>query len=564
MSELTTKYIEDKEIEPEVQRRVLTFLNGVHRAKDFSKKEGLVIKKDVAEGILKKRETLGAFGYKNLFEIAGVREIDRKWFDDFIWIFGPAFYGQWIRPYETQFPDATTYHIAHAAMLRGEDNKGIVMFLPESNTRTTLLWDPSDEVNPQFEFLVDQPDEKLFCSGHAFLSDGRLLVAGGGGGGPDNVNRAWIFDPVKKTWKKTKGDMTHARWYPTLVTLGDERRVWVVGGHYSTMTSEVYDELTDEFKLVTGPNAERNFPQTYPGLHLLPGGEVFYSRTGFGSAGQGPGGGDPVLGTPYFRFTTDPTTGEWVEIAKLMEHADRVRGMSVILLDPCDPTLRVMIIGGSTMPGSETAEIIRLDKLNPTWEHPTIIPGGVARTNVSAVLLPDSTVFVCGGTTTPDAPCALYNPATNKWSEMASVQYRKQYHSVALLLPSGKVMATGGSNYGGGSNVIEIFSPPYLFKGAPPQIAVVPDLVHHNQTFDLETPQAEDIEKVVLVRPLAVTHQTDSNQRVIQMKFTRTGSILKVTAPNGHHPHSAPRGYYMIFILNGKGAPSEGKFIFLH
>ena len=53
---------------------------------------------------------------------------------------------------------------------------------------------------------------------------------------------------------------------------------------------------------------------------------------------------------------------------------------------------------------------------------------------------------------------------------MASVNYRKQYHSVALLLPNGKVMATGGSGYGGGSNVIEIFSPPYLFHGPRPVI----------------------------------------------------------------------------------------------
>lgn len=554
------KIISD-DIEPEVQRRILEFFNKADRVEEIARVEGVPIKEGVAKRILDQKRKLGAFGFVKIEQLNKIRGLDLKIFGELVFRFGPAYYGQWIRPYATEYEDRTPYHVAHAAMLR----TGLVLFLPESNTRTTLLWDPSDEVNPQFEFLVDDPDEKLFCSGHAFLSDGRLLVAGGGGGSPDNVNRAWKFDPVAKTWTRTAGDMNHARWYPTVVTLADERRVWVIGGHHSHETSEVYDEITDSFTLVTGPDAERAFPQTYPGLHLLPGGEIFYTRTGFGSAGQGPGGGDPVPGTPYFRFTTSPTTGEWVEIVHQMEHQDRVRGMSVILLDPCDPAVRVMIIGGSTMPASETAEIVNLSSLNPTWDHPTLIPGSQSRTNVNAVLLPDGTVLVVGGTTTPDPPCALYDPATDTWSSMAKVQYRKQYHSVALLLPSGKVMATGGSNYGGGSNVIEIFSPPYLFKGPRPQITVAPALVHHGQTMDVKTPQAVHIERVVLVRPIAVTHQTDSEQRVIQMPFSRKGNTLSVTAPDADHPHGlAPRGHYMLFILTDDGVPSDGQFIFLH
>lgn len=556
--------IDEKEIErldPEIHRRILDGLNGMYRPEDLPRLDEAEIGKDVRRAIIDARAKAGAFGYRDVRQLIELARINMDLLDKLIYLFGPRFYGSWTRPYATVNPDDSAFHVAHAAVLR----TGHVLFLPESNTKTTLLWDPSDEVNPQFEFLVNQPDEFLFCAGHSFLSDGRLLVAGGGGGGPSNVNRAYKFDPVAKTWTKTAGDMAHARWYPTLVTLGDERRVLVVGGAPppARSTAEVYDELTDTFSLLQGPTSQRDFPQLYPGLHLLPTSEIFYSRTGFGSAGQGPGGGDPVAGTPYFKYTA-PTTGEWIEIENQMEHQDRVRGMSVLLLDPCEPSIRVMVIGGSTMPAAETAEIVKLSKLSPTWDHPSIIPGGEARTNVNAVLLPDGTVFVCGGTVSPDVPCALYNPETGQWSEMAKVQYRKQYHSVAVLLPSGKVMATGGSNYGGGSNVIEIYSPPYLFKGPRPQINAVPNLVHHAQTFDLETPQASDIDKVVLVRPMAVTHQTDSEQRVVQMKFDRNGTTLKVDAPNGQHPHVVPRGYYMLFILDDQGVPSEGKIMMLH
>jgi len=553
-------------VERGVHRRLLEYLNNARRRDDLEILHDAEIGHEAMAEIIRGRDRVSPFGFRHLREVVEVARINPEILRKLIALFGRATYGEWITPYETKFPDGTAYHVAHAAVLK----TGWVLFLPEANTKTTLLWDPSDEVNPLFEHMVDTPDELLFCSGHAFLSDGRLLVAGGGGGGPSGVNRAWKFDPDTKTWTKTAGDMTHARWYPTVVTMSDERRMLVVGGSPSIGTAEVYDEFTDTFTLLTGPDATRNFPQLYPGLHLLPGGEVFYTRTGFGSAGPGPGGpNDPLPTNSYFNYNA-PATGAWVELPNQMEYIDRVRGMSVLLLDPCDPTVRVMVIGGGAAPGNETAEIVTLATLNPTWGHPMIIPGGSGRNNVNAVLLPDSTVMVVGGTADPSIACALYRPATDTWAAMDPVNYRKQYHSVAVLLPSGKVMATGGSNYGGGSNVIEIFSPPYLFKsdGSPadrPVIDNAPGLVHHGDSFAVESADAADIERVVLVRPMAVTHQTDSEQRVIQMAFRQSGSTLTVTAPDPDHPHgTAPRGHYMLFILNNAGVPSEGRFIFLH
>jgi hypothetical protein len=554
-------------IDIEAHRRLLETLNRARRSEDLA----ILRRADVGEAqlarLLDTRDTERPLGFAHIEEVQRLARIDLDLLRRILALFGRATYGAWAMPYETELPGGTPYHVAHAAVLK----TGWVLFLPEASTKTTLLWDPSDEVNPVFDFMVDTPDELLFCSGHAFLSDGRLLVVGGGGGGPSGVNRAWKFDPVAKTWTKTAGDMTHARWYPTVVTLSDERRVLAVGGRPSTGTAEVYDELSDSFTLVTGPDSVRDFPQLYPGLHLLPGGEVFYTRTGFGSGGAGPGGlGDPLATNAYFNFEA-PSTGAWVELAGQLEFVDRVRGMSVLLLDPCEPSVRALVIGGGAAPGNETAEMATLSTLNPTWEHAMIVPGGAGRNNVNAVLLPDGTVFVVGGTSDPAVPCALFDPATHTWSEMARANYRKQYHSVAVLLPSGKVAATGGSNYGGGSNVIEIFSPPYLFKpnGTPadrPVIDDAPALVHHSGgTFEVQSSDAAGVERVVLVRPMAVTHQTDSEQRVIRMGFTRSGNKLTVTVPDPDHPHGiAPRGHYMLFIVNGDGVPSEARFIFLH
>ena len=70
------------------------------------------------------------------------------------------------------------------------------------------------------------------------------------------------------------------------------------------------------------------------------------------------------------------------------------------------------------------------------------------------------------------------------------------------------------------------------------------------------------------MRPMAITHQTDSEQRVLRMpcvRHHRHRSKLILTAPGGGHPHAlAPKGYYMLFIVNDKGIPSEGRWIYLH
>ena len=65
---------------------------------------------------------------------------------------------------------------------------------------------------------------------------------------------------------------------------------------------------------------------------------------------------------------------------------------------------------------------------------------------------------------------------------------------------------------------------------------------------------------------MAPTHNTDSEQRVVQLQYAYAGEDrLYAVAPNGWHPHAtAPRGYYMLFILNADGVPSVARFVRLH
>ena len=163
---------------------------------------------------------------------------------------------------------------------------------------------------------------------------------------------------------------------------------------------------------------------------------------------------------------------------------------------------------------------------------------------------------------------------------MDTLEYARQHHTVALLLPSARVMVTGAS-----SQTIEVFSPPYLFTamGAPipesdrPDISSYPDpdagqSVLHSSTFTIGTSDPGDVARVVLVRPMAVTHHTDTEQRVLRLTSMVSGpGTLSVSAPGGWvypygagegHSHAiAGRGYYMLFLLNTAGIPSRAKFI---
>jgi hypothetical protein len=348
---------------------------------------------------------------------------------------------------------------------------------------------------------------------------------------------------------------------------------------------EVYFESTAASQTITQNGAiTKTFSQTYPGLNLLPGGEVFYTPTGFGNCSTG---SVHALDDPssYFAFSAPQgaTDGSWTSVGGV---TNRTKGMCAILLQPTFPFVRVIVVGGGDAGSSATAQTINLSTLSPTWGPVSSIPDGRARINVNVVLLPDGTVFVAGGTQTTPHTCYIYNPntAVNAWREMDELNAPRHYHSCGLLLPNGKVMLAGGAAAGGCTasveNTIEVFSPPYLFNadgslaarptivtidGVAPATTVAPT-VHHGATFVIETPDADTIARIVLVRPMAATHQTDTEQRVIQCQFTKTGPTqLSAVAPDGIHPHAiAPRGYYMVFMLNGAGVPSEGKFIHLH
>ena len=189
-----------------------------------------------------------------------------------------------------------------------------------------------------------------------------------------------------------------------------------------------------------------------------------------------------------------------------------------------------------------------------------------ARRHLNATLLPDGKILVSGGTSgagfnnpsTPVMAAEMWNPVTETWTTMASGTIPRLYHSGALLLPDGRVFATGGDGY----NQAEVYSPPYLFRGARPAIAAAPASVAYGQTFFVETPNAASITQVTWVGLSSVTHAFNMNQRINVLSFSQAAGGLNVVAPSS--PTLAPIGHYMLFILNSDGVPSVAKIIRLN
>ncbi len=239
--EMQAKAIGSLRIPPRVHRRIVDFLNSAGRPGDLMEAthgQGRhrvprpIFDEHLARTIFEHRDSVGAYGFHDLHQLLEIEGLTSAHIHALHEHFGPAAYGQWhVLDYNTRHPDGRAMDVAHAALL----HTGKVLFIPadyRSQGWPTPIWDPTDEASPKFEYPVSNPDYALFCGGHSFLSDGRLLVVGGGGdrGVTPGAVAGFKFDPVALTWTRTAGDMHHGyRWYPTVVTLGDFRSLITCG-----------------------------------------------------------------------------------------------------------------------------------------------------------------------------------------------------------------------------------------------------------------------------------------------------------------------------------------------
>jgi hypothetical protein len=557
-----------------------------------------------------------------------------------------ATHGEWEPVADNAIPDelirygglATLDHrdlfVIHAVLLR---TGKVLMFSGHTEdmhyATVSFVFDPDTGSLTRIPFW---PGMDLFCCHFVQLHTGQILAVGGSDidyvtHSSVGANNLVVFDPTptpghpQGEWRPTTRRLNYGRWYPTAVLLGNGR-VLVFSGRLGAADVpnppadicepvEVVDPVTFRARELTGATLELPI---YPGLHLAPNGKVYYTHTNWGQEVDGP--------TTSALTVSGPTSGAWTQYPTNPAPPRREEGMSVLLPPAQDG--KILLVGGSlaldaggtplvrqppTVPfaglggptDATSAQILDTSVDPPVWR---LAAGAGSRTihpriNGHLVLLPDATVFVCGGhnsykwnakpDTEPSLKAEIYTPsgAGAGFVEVAEMTDPRMYHSVALLMPDGRVLTAGGADANDSEPRLttpphswpvgwppeltwtagtalnrksrQFYKPPYFFKGSRPEITRLSRngtrtaRLPYGGTITVTTPQAASIRAVALMRPGAVTHHTDSEQRYVPLTFTRSGNDLTVTMLPATQANTAPPGFYMLWIVDDQRRPCQ-------
>jgi hypothetical protein len=452
----------------------------------------------------------------------------------------PSVVGQWSAPIDLGVVTIHTHLLPTGKVLfwtRQQDEFGDAL-----GYAWTYVFDPATNSFLAYPF---NSTTNLFCSGHSFLPDGRLLVTGGHQGqdgvGEPHTN---IFDFNTNSWSRAQ-DMNAGRWYPTNCALGNGETVVVSGNINGSQGNNTLPQVFQSDNTWRSLYGAQQGLQLYPWMLLAPNGRVFNA---------GP--------DQFTRYLATSGSGAWYG-GPTSNFGYRDYGSSVMYDDG-----KVLITGGGTP--TNTTEVINISRETPAWRYVGSMT--YARRQMNATLLPDGQVLAIGGTSGGGFTNAIgsvfaaemWNPSSEAWTTLASMSERRLYHSTAILLPDGRVLIGGGgypasSNGDSNHTTIEYYSPPYLFKGARPSITSAPSSVGGGQQFFVGTPDGAGISKVTLVRLSSVTHAFNQNQRINILSFRQTSGGLNVTAPGSGT--LCPPGHYMLFLVNSNGVPSVASII---
>lgn len=441
----------------------------------------------------------------------------------------------------------------------------------KGNDGVGFIWNPATR-----EGYNIPPPENIWCAGHTLLSDGRVYVAGGNLRYPDGNappgQSAWegtlsnyTFNPIAERWAR-QPDMLRGRWYPTVTQLADNRVVITSGIDEtgSGAINNVVEVLTPDANIdgIGRINAVgfHNSSGLYPLQFLLPSGQMLEAGPNADSS-----------------FQLNPATWNWSGLPRMKsDHYYLGNGVSYTDASVAPMRQLIMVAGGHAYNPPQVNMPLAanewLDGFNPALGWNTYPQWQTARHNANTVMLPDGTLLTVGGNRglygyeEPEFSAELYSkPAgdvTGAWNKVAPSTIQAAYHSTAILLPDATVLLSqddmDSSAAAAFQHKAQVYSPPYLFRGAQPVITSAPATARYGQSFQVLTNRT-GMAGAVLVAPSATTHGNDMHQRVIKLQAQQISNGLNVTIPVSSA--LVPPGHYMLFVMDSAGIPSVAKFV---
>ncbi|KAF1359310.1 galactose oxidase-like protein precursor [Lizonia empirigonia] len=420
---------------------------------------------------------------------------------------------------------------------------------------------------------VANTQHDMFCPGISALEDGRILIQGGSDA---NVNS--FYHPANNSFTRAP-DLLMSRGYQASVTLSDNR-VFTIGGAYSGprqgKDGEVYDPKNNSWTALPGA---KNGPM------LTTDNEGIWREDNHGWLFAWKGGSIFQAGPSMaMNWYSANDTGAQIS-AGTRDTDDAMCGMFVMY----EPG-KILTAGGSpdytNSDANNRTHLISIDEYGQPATVERAPDMAYPRGFANAVVLPDGTVLVTGGQRrslvfTDDngvLQAELFDPAKKSWRTLAAEAVPRNYHSVSILLPDGRVFSGGGGlcyiAQVGGSTVNcnklvdhadgQTFSPPYLFNpdGSDASRPEISDLsvtsVKVGGQITISTSTADP--KFVLVRIGTVTHSVNTDQRRVPLTaVTNSGSEYTATLPSDSG--ILIPGHYYLFVLNAAGVPSIARTV---
>ncbi|MFO1482182.1 MAG: Ig-like domain-containing protein [Verrucomicrobiaceae bacterium] len=402
------------------------------------------------------------------------------------------------------------------------------------------------------EFVeINNTRHDMFCGGVSLLPDGRLLVNGGN----STIKTCSTFDWRTNQWNAVS-DMNDTRWYNTSVALPDGT-VFTASGSGGSDTAEQWRENAGwrrypniNWALAHGEGGFESI--WHPFLHIAPDGRIAHTGPTRTMHWVDPSGdGDFISASGNVPGTYYPKDGAVVMFneGKILHAAGR----------------------SSNSGASRLAYVIDINGSNPTVTQTSSLL--YARTFANGVVLPNGEVMAIGGNTSQEKfnddgsvlTPEIWNPATGRWRNAAGMQVPRNYHSLAVLLPDGRVWSGGGGLSGTITDHqdAQIYTPAALYNadGTPaerPEINEAPTAIGPGMNFTVRA--SAGIQRFTFIKLASLTHSVCSDLRFLELPFTEHSPGVYAVRSHANLNVMTP-GYWMLFAISPAGPFSVSKTI---